>query len=302
MAHNVDILGIEAFVAVADLGSFTRAAEHLHISQTAISRRLSKLEDAIGGKLISRNTRSLALTQPGRDFLPRARRLVRELSAALSELRESTVQGYGHVVIGCLPTIAAGPMSHVIGRYSELHPNNRVQILDLSATEICQAVQQGEAEFGISVLPQGKNNFHRIAVFDDPFVMVCPDRHPLANKGQIAWRDLAGSPLIGVGALSGLRLQTEMVLSENQLDLWFAYEVRHLTTALGLVSGGAGIAILPLGAYNASNQTGLKTVPLMRPAVSRVIEVFRRQDDELSPAALALYDLVLKHLYVEAPP
>lgn len=294
--HNFDILGIEAFVAVADLGSFSRAADHLHISQTALSRRIAKLEDAIAGKLFMRTTRSLSLTQPGTDFLPRARRLVREMSAALTELKESTMHGYGHVVMGCLPTVAAGMMSRVIAAYSEQYPRNRIQILDRSATEIRQAVLRGEAEFGVSVLPSGQNELHRITLFQDPVVMVCPEHHPLAQKKQLAWHSLVGQPLIGIGSLSGLRLQTEIVINENKLNLWFAYEVQHLSTAVGLVAGGAGIAILPLGACDAIGRTGLCVVPLIKPAVCRAIELFHRQDHALSPAAKPLYDLVLEEL------
>lgn len=294
--YNFDILGVEAFVAIADLGSFSRAATHLHISQTALSRRIAKLEESVGGKLFTRTTRSLSLTQPGSDFLPRARRLTREMSSALVELKESITHGYGHVVMGCLPTIAAGRMSQVIANYSDHYPRNRIQILDRSATEIRQAVLRGEAEFGISVLPSGQNELHRITLFRDPVVMVCPEHHPLAEKKQLSWHNLVGQPLIGIGSLSGLRLQTEMVINENKLALWFAYEVQHLSTAVGLVIGGAGIAILPLGACDTIGRTGLRIVPLTRPAVCRTIELFHRQDHTLSPAAKPLYDLVLKHI------
>ncbi|MFA5489268.1 MAG: LysR family transcriptional regulator [Candidimonas sp.] len=294
--HNFDILGVEAFVAVADLGSFSQAADRLHLSQTALSRRIVKLEAAVGGKLLARTTRSVSLTQPGADFLPRARRLVREMSAALAELKESTMHGYGHVVMGCLPTVAAGRMSRVIALYGERYPRNRIQILDRSATEIRQAVLRGEAEFGISVLPARHNELDCVTLFRDPVVMVCPRHHPLAKRKRLAWRSLAGQPLIGIGSLSGLRLQTEAVISENKLSLWFAYEVQHLATAVGLVAGGAGIAILPLGACDVIGRTGLCVVPLVKPTVCRAIELFHRRGHVFGPAAQPLYDLVLEQL------
>jgi DNA-binding transcriptional LysR family regulator len=150
--RRLDILGVQAFVAVAELASFSRAADHLHLSQTALSRRVAKLEDAVGGLLITRTTRNLSLTPAGAAFLPRARRIVRDLSSALHELRESALTGFGNVAFGCLPTVTAHLMSAIIAEYGEKFPRNRLQILDRSATEIRQAVLQGDAEFGISVL------------------------------------------------------------------------------------------------------------------------------------------------------
>src|SRR3546814_17855404 len=100
------------------------------------------------------------------------------------ELKESTMHGYGHVVMGCLPTVAAGMMSRVISVYSEQYPRNRIQILDRSATEIREAVLRGEAEFGISVLPEQANALHRIRLFQHPFVIDCHQRHPLAQRDR----------------------------------------------------------------------------------------------------------------------
>ncbi len=295
-AQRLDIHGVQAFVAVAELASFSRAAEHLHLSQTALSRRISKLEDAIGGQLLARTTRNLSLTPAGADFLPRARRIVRDLSAALTELRENALGGYGNVVLGCLPTVATRLMSGVIAEYGRRYPRNRLQILDRSATEIRQAVLQGDAEFGISVLPAEHSDLHRVTLFHDPVVVACPSKHPLALRAELDWQDLADQPLIGVGALSGLRLQTEAVIRDAHLDLWFAYEVQHLSTAVGLVAGGAGIAILPLGACDTIGRSNLSIVPLVNPSVSRSIELFRRHDHKLSPAAAPLYELVLAQL------
>ena len=295
MSQKLDILGVQAFVAIAELGSFGNAAAQLNLSQPALSRRLSNLEDLIGCVLIARTTRSVTLTQAGSDFLPRAKRIVHELGTALQELSESTAKGVGHVVIGCLPTVAASLLSTVISAYGNLYPRNRIQILDRSATEIREAVLNDEAEFGVSVLPSPHPKLHREVLFEDPIVVACPSSHTMAKHRELRWHDLEGLPLIGVGALSGLRLQTESVMSRQSLNLNFAYEVQHLATALGLVIGGAGIAILPLGACASVRDTNLTVVRLKSPKVSRSIELFRKHQ-ALSAAASPLYDLIRKAL------
>lgn len=294
--HNFDILGLEAFVAIADLGSFTRAARYLHISQTALSRRLAKLETAVGGALITRSTRALQLTQPGALFLPRARRLIRELSVAMQELKDNTMQGYGQVIFACLPTITANLLSPAIAAYGRLFPRNRLQILDRSATEIRDAVQRGDAEFGISVLAGDTDSLVRRRLFSDPIALACPADHPFANSKAVSWADLKDQALIGIGALSGLRVQIEMVAKQHGFPIRHAYEVQHLATAVGLVAGGAGIAVLPRGACSGLGAAGLRVVPLVEPHVERVIEIFVREGHVLSPAAEPLFTLLVDTL------
>ena len=298
--RRLDILGVQAFVAVAELTSFSRAAEHLHISQTALSRRIAKLEEAIGGLLIARTTRNISLTPVGAAFLPRARRIVRDLSSALHDLRDSALNGYGNVVFGCLPTVTAHLMSDIVAEYGRQYPRNRLQILDRSATEIRQAVLEGDAEFGISVLSADHSDLFRMPLYQDPVVVACHAKHPFASRRRLQWRELEDQQLIGVGSLSGLRLQTESVIRETRLNLSPAYEVQHLSTAVGLVAGGAGIAILPQGAFDSVRNKNVRLIPLSSPTISRVIELFRRNDHVLTPAAAPLFNLVHSRLGVKA--
>src|SRR5579862_9455833 len=101
---KLDVLGLQAFIALADAGGFGRAAEALHLTQAALTRRLQNLEEALGVQLVERTTRSTALSALGRDFLPRARRLVGELATAFTEIRESGKAMRGDVTIACVPT------------------------------------------------------------------------------------------------------------------------------------------------------------------------------------------------------
>lgn len=293
---RLDILGVQAFVFIAELGNFSSAAEHLHLSQTALSRRVSKLEESIGVELLVRTTRSVSLSQAGRDFLPRARRIVRELATALDDMKDNAVKGYGRFVVACLPTVAAALLPPVLAEYRRRHPRNRIHILDRSAYEIREAVLQGEADFGISVPGSLHSDLEYQPLFDDPVVAVCPNGHPLGRRRRLAWKELEGIPLIGASSLSGLRLQLEQVVHEHKLDLFFAYEVSHLATITGMVLGGAGLAVLPQTAVRMLSAGELKILPLHAPRVVRSIQIFRRADRPLSALSRPLYDLALAHL------
>lgn len=148
---KIDVLGVQAFVVIADHKSFRRAAGELSITQTAPSRRLQNLESFLGVRLVERTTRSVALTPPGDSFLPQARRLLADLAAALTEIRETGKAQRGDVTLACVPTIGVHYLPHILQRYSAEHPQNRVKVLDHSSGAVAQAVLTREAEFGINI-------------------------------------------------------------------------------------------------------------------------------------------------------
>lgn len=294
--RRLDLLGIQAFISIAEAGSFSAAAHHLHISQTALTRRLQKLEASLGLTLIERTTRSMSVTRAGMDFLPKAIRSVRELASALDEVKVKASGESDEIVIGCLPTIAASRLAGIIQDYRKLYPRNTIQVLDRSVTEIREAVLRGELDFAVSVLGSPHRDITSERLFTEPMVAVCPAHHRYSNLPSVAWKDLEGEPLIGIGSLSGNRALMEQVMTSRRLRLRFAFEVQHLATAVGLVSGGAGIAVLPMSAVAGIGQQRLAVVLLEQPSLHRTIELFRRKDRPLSAGAGALRQLIVRAL------
>src|SRR5262249_36634143 len=148
---KIDVLGLEAFVAIADRGGFGKAADSLHITQTALTRRMQNLEGLLGVRLVERTTRSVALTRLGLDFLPPARRRIGDLSAVLTEIRETGRTQRGHVAIACVPTVGVQYLPRVIQEYAVHFPENRIRILDHSSSGVAESVLRREAEFGIMI-------------------------------------------------------------------------------------------------------------------------------------------------------
>src|SRR5687768_16959196 len=127
---NIDILGLEAFLAIAEQGRFHKAARQLAITQTALTRRLQNFEELLGVTLVERTTRTVALSPSGRAFLPQARRLHAELTAALAEVRETGKAQRGDVTIACVQTVGIRYLPRIMKEYSARHPRNRIRILD----------------------------------------------------------------------------------------------------------------------------------------------------------------------------
>ena len=127
---KINVPDLEAFVAVADLSSVRRAAEHVHLSHPALGRRISKLEDALGVRLFDRTTRTVHITAVGRDFAAMVRMLLDGLEHSLLALGDVAASRAGEVTIACVPSAAYYFLPNVIRRFHDRYPRIRVRIID----------------------------------------------------------------------------------------------------------------------------------------------------------------------------
>jgi DNA-binding transcriptional LysR family regulator len=291
---NVDMRGLQAFIGIAEQGSFGRAAAALHITQTGLTRRLQNLEASLGVRLVERTTRALALTPIGRDFLPQARRLVSELADALAEIRESGKALRGEITIACVPTVGVQYLPRIIQQYSARHPGSRIRILDHASFRVVEAVLRREAEFGITQQAAHDPELESVPLLKDRFVLVCRRDHALARKRRLAWRELQPHALIYAGLESGNRQLLDGTLGATGTQLRASYEVQRSSTAVGLVAAGVGVAVVPELAMQKGAYPELRVIPLVEPVVSRSLVLLSRRKAWLTPPAQALYELILK--------
>jgi DNA-binding transcriptional LysR family regulator len=289
---KLDTLGVQAFISIADQASFQRAANELHISQTAITRRLQNLETHLGVQLIERTTRNVALTVTGRDFLPQARRLLGELSNALDEIVESGKARRGDVCIACVPTAGIQFLPSIIQEYTAAFPDNRITILDHSSAAVADAVLRSEAELGINVAQTHHPDLTSSRLLTDQFVLICRDDHALAKKQNLPWKQLAPYPLIFAGEANANRNVLDQALGSSKVKLQLFYEVQRSSTAIGLVAQGVAIAVVPQLAVQKGAYPRLRVVALVDPIISRSLVLLTRSAAQLSPAARALHELI----------
>ena len=192
---SIDLDDLRGFVAVAELGSFHAAADALHLSQPALTRRLQKLEAMLGVQLVDRDTRQLRLSSVGRDFFFKAKRVLDDLDAAVLGIRELGDRATGEVTIGAVPTATYYFLPKVIEAFNAQYPRIRIRILDLSANDVLEAVKRGQAEFGINLLGAQEADLDFEPLLRDPFLFVCRNDHALAGLEQVRWEDIAPLPL-----------------------------------------------------------------------------------------------------------
>ena len=288
----IDALGLEAFLAIAEQGRFHKAARALHITQTALTRRLQNFESQLGVRLVERTTRSVALTPVGESFLPQARRLLAELRAALVEIRETGRAQRGDVTIACVPTAGIQYLPRILREYAARFPRNRVRVLDHASSDVVAAVLRREAEFGIHIAGAAHPELVSAPLLSDRFVLVCRDDHALARRRKLTWREIESHALVFVGAGSGNRPLLDSALAARRPRLQAQYEVQHSSTALGLAAAGVAAAIVPDLAVQPGAYPRLRVVPIGSPVVSRTLVLVTRKGAQLSPAAQALFEMM----------
>jgi DNA-binding transcriptional LysR family regulator len=290
MALNFDLNDLQAFRAVAELSNFRRAAEVVNISQPALSRRIEKLEEALGVKLFDRTTRRVSLTTIGRGFSRKVDELLNELDATLLGIKGISATRIGEVTIACVPSTVYYYLSEVIRRHREQYPKIRVKVFDASANEVLAAVARNEADFGVNFIGSQEPDISFEPLLEERFVAACRRDHPLARRRRVSWEDLAGHDFITVSKASGNRLLIDQALAGVARRPHALYEAQHITTLIGLVEAGLGVAAVPALAMPARDHPLLVSIPLDGPEVRRVVGLIRRRGRELPPAARQLYD------------
>jgi DNA-binding transcriptional LysR family regulator len=301
MAIHFDLGDLQAFTAVAEMKNFRRAAELVHISQPAFSRRIDKLEAALGVRLLDRDTRKVELTAVGRDFARKTRQLLDDLDSTLLGIQEVAATRMGEVTVACVPSAGFYFLPQVIKRYHAEFPNIRVKILDASANEVLAAVARGESDFGLNFIGSAEADLEFQVIMEEPFVLACRRGHPLATRRSVSWGELRPYDFMTVGKSSGNRLLMDMALAGVPNRPVAIYEAQHVVTLLGLVEAGLGVAAVPRLALPGDDHPTLVSVPLKDPVITRRMGLIRRRGRSLSPAAQHLYAMFAELRKTRAP-
>lgn len=287
---RIDILPVEIqiFLEVERARSFRVAAERCGLSQPAISRAVARIEDRLQARLFDRTNRQVELTPQGEAFRPIARRIVRDLTMSIDELRTSLTGEEGRVAVAVLPSVAFSLLPNAIGAFRRKYPSVTVAINDTLLGGVEKAVLEGEVDFGIAVAParelpgQGLT-FEPLTA--DRFVAVLKRDHELAARDEIRWADLADHPFVAMATTTSVRSLTDRAFRMIDVDVAPAYEVAHLATAGALIASEFGMGALPELTLPALRHPDLVTRPLVDPVMERTIGILRRSGKTLSSAA-----------------
>ncbi|MFY0594892.1 MAG: LysR family transcriptional regulator [Cognatishimia sp.] len=280
MRINYDFGDLEAFLTVKDCGSFHLAGERLNLSQSAVTRRVQKLEEALGTELFHRSTRSVKPTLAAKRLEARARAMLEDAFETSQAMRDESV-AFEHqrstvVTVAIIPTIAARILAPAITEFRGHGSNARVQIKDGSANDVAEWVAQGEADFGICSLPLLEANTDFEVLFEEEIGVVLNPSHPLARQTNLSWRDIADQELILPARGTGNRLLIDEARARAEASLVWTYETGRSTTALDLAASQLGLALLPKSVMASANGRELTFRDLRDPQIKRPIGVLTR--------------------------
>jgi DNA-binding transcriptional LysR family regulator len=296
---HYDLHDVRALCEVARTGGFREAADALSISTSALSRRIAKLEESVGGLLVRRTTRSVGLTPLGRRLLSRAEPLINGLDDCVHEAARMAKGMEGQIAIGCVASIAFGLIAPVMARFRQDHPNLRLCIKDGTGAEITNAVMQHEIEIGItSTLGTHHKELYVERVASDPFVLLLPPRHPLSQRASLTWSEITQVRLMGYPAASPLRSMLDRRLAAEGIELSWFDEVATISSHMGYLQTGAFASVVPK--LVARHLTALVAVELKNPVVKRDIFLIRRADQEQTAPVRRLWHDIRTRIEDEA--
>lgn len=286
----MDIRGLRTFIAIAQAGNITRAAEELHISQPALSRQIIKMENELGCKLLERGGHGISLTNAGHLLLNRARELSDLLDKTEAELKAPDVAS-GEVSIACSETRATLAIAHVAKRLELTHPGIRFKFRSESSDDVTEHLSRGIVDFGIAVGPARTDDYHALKLPDtDRWGALVPADDDLAAAASLGPQDLIDRPLImPEKILAQQRICDWMGCDLTRLDVRATYNL--LYTASLLVRAHVGAALCLDGIVAPSPENGLAFIPLaplahiacrahlepQPPTLARGAGVFRRR-------------------------
>jgi DNA-binding transcriptional LysR family regulator len=293
---DLNLRDIRAFVTVANAGNFTRAAARLHLSQPALTVQIRRLEETVGARLFDRNSRTVALTQTGRELLPLLQRSLDDMERVLRDARALGDGSSGTVRLACLPTFAASALPDLIQAFRKRVPQAQFQIRDVVASTVNALVRNEEADIGLTGGDTFDAALEVLVEGADRLVVVCPKDHALARKRRVSVSDVAVSPLVLTAQGTSVRSVVDAALEQAGCAPEIACEPTYMMTAVAMVRGGLGVTILPATAREVLAERDLIAKPIDDPAFVRPIALIKKRGRTLPRVAEDFVTLIAKRM------
>ncbi|TFY99838.1 LysR family transcriptional regulator [Ramlibacter rhizophilus] len=294
---NVTLRQLQAFGLVARHGSFTQAAQAMHLTQSALSLLLRELEAALDTRLVNRTTRSVTLTDVGAEFLEMTQRVLGDLEHAVTHVGELIAKQRGRVVIAAPLVLAGTFLPPLLASFRARFPGIELVLKDSLPDEVLPHVRSGAADLGIGTFPRVQDGLEQVLLFRESLVAVFPRTHALARTrgtATVKWRQLAGEPVLTLPRGSVFRDLAEAGFAAAGLPLAPALEATYVGTLIGLVKAGLGVAVVPGYATALADPQVVAWRRLSGPDIQREVVMVHRRDRTLSPAAQALHGFLLE--------
>jgi len=243
---NLSTRQLEAFLQLARLQSFTKAAERVHISQAGLSMMVKELEEQVGLRLFERTTRSVTLTDAGKRLQPVAARVVEELAAVVAVLGESEAKAATTLRIAATPLVSASLLPAVFSDFARTHPGVSIELADAELGEVHRRVVEGEADLGLGFFFKPTVGILRTPLFRFKLMRIDPaDGGRQGLERSMPWSSLAKARLIGLPPNNPIQMMIETHLAPVGRAHEDRPQLNLFSTLIGMVEAGVGTAVIP---------------------------------------------------------
>ena len=276
---------MEAFVAFAELRSFSAAAERMGLTGQAVSQLVAELESILSFRLFDRTTRQVTLSSAGRDFLASAHTLLRHAQAAESAADDLRNRAAGLVRIGASQVLAGTAVPAAIKAFQAMRPKVVIRVRDLAVDSLVDSVAVGDVDMAVGPDRNVGVEVARRGLFDSPWVLWCSPQHPLARRRTLKWSDLQGHALVAAGrdherSVAQMRLNAPEDSRVTPVDV-----VDNISTALGIAAQGLAATLAPAYVGVLAGFLGLEMRRVLGPETVRQVCLYTPVARALSPAA-----------------
>ena len=286
-----DLRDLELFIAVADAGSIARAAERSHTVASAVSKRISDLEESFGTGLLVRGAKGVELTAAGHALLARARVLLHHALQLDSEMRRHASGAHGYVRVFANISAIVEFLPRALASFAETHPDIHVHLEEHVSAAIAAAGADNSADFGIvSELPV-IDGLTTLPFRTDELVLILKPDHALAKRKSVDFADVVQLPFVGLHAASSLHRLLVQAATEAGTTMNWRIQVTSFDAACAMVSAGLGVSIVPRAATTAYIRSlALAVVPLNNAWARRQLFLCSRSNSPLHSAAHLLFE------------
>jgi LysR family transcriptional regulator, hydrogen peroxide-inducible genes activator len=271
----MEIHQLRYFVAVADEGSFSRAAAREHVAQPSLSQQIQKLEAELDQRLFDRLPRSVVITEAGKCLLEYAQRILVEIAEARRCLDDLKRDIAGRLTIGAIPTMAPYVLAELIGKFRARYPKVDLEILEDTTESLALRLEDGTLDVAIMSTCHQSPTLEPHPLGKETLLLLLPKQHRLAKKKTISWSDLKSEKFLLLHEVHCLSAQVCELLATHNLRPELALRGAQLATIAQMVATGMGVSLVPQMMVDHELPSGCVALPFTPPAPMRELNLLR---------------------------
>jgi len=287
----MNLVLLRSFVAVAESGTITDAAERLRVTQPALSRRIHQLEEFFGVPLFHRSRKGIALTPAGEMVVPEAVILIDRFDNLRAEVTAHAQLEGGTVRIGGGATAVSYVLPGAIAAYQSDYPAVRFEVKEAGSREISTNVVNGQLELGVVTLSGSSSDLDIHPLVEDAIVPICGRSHPLSRAKQLDTSRLTGQGLVGFEAGSAIRQLIDNALHQAGIEMNVVMELRSIPGIVRMVATTGNLAFV--SRIGLENDSSVRILHVQGLEIRRQLAVVMRRGAPLSPAAARFAERLL---------